>query len=324
MEGSKIKIKSVLKLLLKAAIALFSLWFIVHKVVHRESEVSFFSYVHTRLNIEGAYPILISVVVLMVLNWSIEAIKWKVLIGKLTKLSFVRSLSAVFAGATVSFFTPNRVGDYAGRMLFLPSSVRIASLLSTFAGNISQLIVTLCCGLAAMALSLQHYVSWNENLIVAVRVASFVFALMLFVSFPYIRIVFKMPLLNYVRKRFPEYVVHLEKYSYKEMMQILFLSLLRYSVFAFQYILLFLVSGIPVVPTMFVIIALIFFIQALVPTLALTEFAIRGSVALMVAAPFIHDDQAVLMASFALWLINLAVPAAIGSLMIFYFNFRKE
>jgi len=324
LEGSKIKIKSVLKLLLKAAIALFSLWFIVHKVVHRESEVSFFSFVHTRLNIEGAYPIIISVVVLMVLNWSIEAIKWKVLIGKLTKLSFVRSLSAVFAGATVSFFTPNRVGDYAGRMLFLPSSVRIASLLSTFAGNISQLIVTLCCGLAAMALSLQHYVSWNENLIVAVRVASFVLALILFVSFPYIRIVFKIPLLNYVRKRFPEYVVHLEKYSYKEMMQILFLSLLRYSVFAFQYILLFLVSGIPVVPIMFVIIALIFFIQALVPTLALTEFAIRGSVALMVAAPFIHDDQAVLMASFALWLINLAVPAAIGSLMIFYFNFRKE
>jgi len=44
----------------------------------------------------------------------------------------------------------------------------------------------------------------------------------------------------------------------------------------------------------------------------------------MVVAPFIQNDEAVLMASFALWLINLAVPAAIGSLMIFYFNFRKE
>jgi len=324
LEGSKIKIKSVLQFLLKAAIALFSLWFIVHKVIHRENEMSFFGFVNTRIHTEGVYSILISVIILMVLNWSIEAIKWKFLINKLTKLSFVRSLSAVFAGATVSFFTPNRVGDYAGRMLFLPVSVRIASLLSTFVGNISQLIVTLCCGLAAMALSLQHYVQWNESLVVTTRVASFVFALILFISFPYIRVVFKMPLLNFVRQRFPEYVMHLENYSNKEMMQILFLSLLRYSVFAFQYILLFLVSGIPVVPSMIVIIALIFFIQALVPTLALTEFAIRGSVALIVVAPFIQNDEAVLMASFALWLINLAVPAAIGSLMIFYFNFRKE
>ncbi|HRB38573.1 MAG TPA: lysylphosphatidylglycerol synthase domain-containing protein, partial [Bacteroidia bacterium] len=170
MESSKIKIKSVLQFFLKATIALFSLWFIVHKIIHRENEVSFFDFVNTRLHTEGAYSLLISVIVLMVLNWSIEAIKWKVLINRLTKISFVRSLSAVFAGATVSFFTPNRVGDYAGRMLFLPSSVRIASLLSTFAGNISQLIVTLCCGLAAMALSLQHYVQWNESLVVTTRV----------------------------------------------------------------------------------------------------------------------------------------------------------
>ncbi|HQO87465.1 MAG TPA: hypothetical protein PKX84_07425, partial [Bacteroidia bacterium] len=60
----------MLQFLLKAAIALFSLWFIVHKVMHRENEMSFFGFVNTRIHTEGVYSILISVIILMLLNWS--------------------------------------------------------------------------------------------------------------------------------------------------------------------------------------------------------------------------------------------------------------
>ena len=300
MHDSKVTIKPFLFLLLKVVVAATSLWFIISRITQRDHAVSFFSFIKFKANEPDILGILLAVLFLMLVNWSIEALKWKLLIGKLHKLSFGQSLMAIFAGATISFFTPNRVGDFAGRMVFLPGEVRISSLLSTFVGNLSQLIVTLICGLAALAVNIQYYVSWSHQALFLCKVACAAISFLLLVSFPFIKLIFMLPIWQKKQLKLYRYFQHFQLYTYRELMSVLLWSFIRYGVFALQYILLFMISGIAFAP---------FIISV-----------IRGSVAIMIAAPFVQNDYAILTASFALWVINLAIPAAIGSLMIFYFK----
>src|SRR5215208_118256 len=55
---------------------------------------------------------LVIVVFLMIVNWSIEAIKWKLSVQRVQPVSFVKSFCAVLSGVSFSVSTPNRVGEY--------------------------------------------------------------------------------------------------------------------------------------------------------------------------------------------------------------------
>ncbi|HEX3769166.1 MAG TPA: hypothetical protein VHT72_12360, partial [Puia sp.] len=58
---------------------------------------------------------------LMVINWSLETAKWKIALMPIQTVSFFRALKAILAGTCIASFTPNRVGEYLGRMLFVDS-----------------------------------------------------------------------------------------------------------------------------------------------------------------------------------------------------------
>ena len=67
---------------------------------------------------------LAAVLLLMPLNWMLEVRKWQVLSSNSVQLSFNDSLKAVLAGLNTGFITPNRIGEFAGRILFLPDNIR--------------------------------------------------------------------------------------------------------------------------------------------------------------------------------------------------------
>ena len=76
------------------------------------------------------------------MNWGIEAVKWRYLIRKLKKLSFIKSFTAILSRVTISTFLPNRTGEYLGRVYILDKANRIHGILITIVGSISQLLVT--------------------------------------------------------------------------------------------------------------------------------------------------------------------------------------
>ena len=59
---------------------------------------------------------------MMFLNWFLESLKWRFLISKIEKISINRSIRAIFSGITISTFTPNRIGEYGGRVFCLEKS----------------------------------------------------------------------------------------------------------------------------------------------------------------------------------------------------------
>jgi hypothetical protein len=102
---------------------------------------------------------IIVAVLLMFVNWAIEALKWQNLIQPLQKMSFWNAYKATFAGASFAANTPNRMGEYFGRMIYIDEGKRLQSIPLTVTGSFSQLLITLsfgCIGLSFFTLIVQQ------------------------------------------------------------------------------------------------------------------------------------------------------------------------
>ena len=64
--------------------------------------------------------------------------------------------------------------------------------------------------------------------------------------------------------------------------------------------------------------------MAIVPSFAIAELGIRGKAAVSITALFTTNTVAVLGGTVALWLLNLVVPALIGSLFLLTLKIFKE
>jgi len=93
---------------------------------------------------------LVIVIFLMIINWSIEAFKWKISIQKVQPVSFLKSFKAVLSGVSFSVSTPNRIGEYLGRILYMEEGNRLRVISLTIVSSMSQLIITLLAGLIGL------------------------------------------------------------------------------------------------------------------------------------------------------------------------------
>lgn len=289
---------------------------------------------------QGSVWVLVGLLVfMMLLNWGLEAVKWQVLIRKIEKVSFFTSFKAVMTGVSVSLFTPNRTGDYLGRVFILKNADRIEGTLITIIGSIAQLIVTLCLGLFAFLAFFSQYLIGRYHLYeylmpgLVILVPVIVFLLVL--SY------FKISLLTRITafllpgkmERWTVYGRVFSLYDNRELLQVLLLSLGRYIVFSTQFLILLHLTGIhlPVVHGV-VLVPVIYLIMAAIPSFALTDLGVRGSVSVFVITQYFQKyggyadtvPLAVFTASSVLWLINLILPAILGTLFVFSLKFFRR
>ena len=96
----------------------------------------------TTETIKDSYPLLLLVFLLLFANWSLEAMKWQVLVSKFEKLSFIDALKGVLTGLSMAFITPHSVGDMAGRVLHLNHNRRSEAVGAILLGRIIQSLTT--------------------------------------------------------------------------------------------------------------------------------------------------------------------------------------
>ena len=95
----------------------------------------------------GRLILLMIVVLLMPLNWFLEAVKWQRLTEKSVVISLKTSLKSVLAGLSTGYITPNRIGDFAGRVLFLPKIHQLSGVVLSIVNSLTQNIVIAVFGL---------------------------------------------------------------------------------------------------------------------------------------------------------------------------------
>lgn len=243
--------------------------------------------------------------ILSFLNWGFEARKWQGLVSTAEPVTYAVALRATLAGLIPGFFTPNRIGEYGGRLMFIKPIHRKKAFIPTLTGSFSQLLVTLVFGSISCWLIAGHAGMLKGNWYYAVGFMAMLLAFVLVLL--YMNLGALQPFIIGKRQwlgKFPDKMALLKALRW---------SFLRYTIFTVQYLLLLAAFHISL-PLEWALpaTATLFFIQTAVPSVTLLELGLRGKSTLVVIGLFSADQSGIILSAFLIWLINLVIPAILG------------
>ena len=325
--------------LLQAAILVVSYGFIYHQVFS-ENGMQQMTTLLDQFFMLGSEKILVAVILaLMVLNWTTETIKWKFLVRRIEAIRFSVAIEAVLTGITISTFTPNRIGEYFGRAFILKKANPVEAIILTIVGSISQLLVTVLMGTLALLLLLPQFAlhagSWPAFFYPGIITFIMLFDAMLILL--YLNVGAIRPLSRYLLKQHwrkaYRYVGVISRINRSGLAYVLMLSFLRYGIFFIQFFIALRLFGVLIsLKDAVLLLPVIYLVLAVVPTIALTELGVRGSVVIYVIGTFFtlrgsmpgQWDTALLSAATLIWIINLAFPAIVGAWFVFNLRFIRR
>tara|TARA_B100001142_G_C14316695_1_gene648739 strand:- start:1023 stop:2000 length:978 start_codon:yes stop_codon:yes gene_type:complete len=322
--------KKTISFLLKIGIVAFALFFLYKQLVSK-SNIEDFNVYQILFQLEHNYLVITGLILMMFLNWFLESLKWRFLISKIEKITIKRSIRAVFSGITVSAFTPNRVGEYAGRVFCLQEGDRIQGVLITVIGSMAQLITTIIFGLIGILLLpnlMPEFDQLLSEIIFAYPIMLFIILLLtillviLFLNASVFSVI--LGRLKFLSK-FAKYNEVFSFYSSSDLLEVLLYSIARYLVFTSQFFILLHIFGVDISYLNFIILTTtMLFVVSVIPTIAITEIGVRGSVALFLFSLVTSNSVGILSATLVMWIINLLLPALIGTAFIFTLKFFRK
>ena len=312
--------KKILATFIKVAVVAFAFWFIYNKLTKHNDLKEFVKLLDAIPN-QQIWLVLGSVFLLMLFNWGLEAVKWRQLIERVEQISLWRAVESVFCGLTWAVFTPNRLGEYGGRVFFLSPKRRIIGVVAMTVGNIGQLVLTNVFGAIAVCVFVHRFIPLEPIIFAAVCGVAAVFALFFLIF--YFNIKWLNGLLLSIRftRKYKKFYSVLARYRKRELLQILLFCLARYAVFTTQYIIMFLwlIPNLSVADIM-MLVPILFFVQSTLPSLDLLDIGIRSVTALFFFKYVTTQNTAVVACIASIWLINIIIPAILGSYFVFKLN----
>jgi len=324
-----LKYQTQLSLTIKIIIVASALYYLFYQFDNKDLN-NIYEELTNSLNYRNSKLYLFIVLLLFPINWGLEIIKWKLLIKKVEDISYSLAIKCVLSGVAVSLFTPNRIGEFGGRIFHLKKADRVKSILISLFSNYSKIIVIILFG--SISFIVLPFII-EENII---SKTSYIFYLLLFIILFFNLFIFSIyfgssHLSNILKKskifkKYNQYLNVFNQYSKKELLIILILSALRYLTFSLQFYFILkvfnvttsLISGLS-------IISLTFFINSIIPNFILTEPIVRGQIANSLFSLLnLNMLNNVTTASFVLWIINLALPAIVGLFFVFDMNFFRK
>lgn len=323
----KAKIIKFTELTVKIAIVLLGIFVLYKKLVVNQNVSEIFKEIKTTFTNNNQFMLMLTAVLLVPLNIYLEGIKWKLQIKPIENISNWKSFLSIFTGISAGMFFPNRMGNFLGRIFMLEKGDRIKASLTTLVGGMAQMIATVSIGLIAALFFLK------KNYILICVVFFIVISLLILMYF-------NIHLLKYIQfiipKRFKEkteeYFKVFSLYNKTELLKILILSLVRYFLYTFQFVLLIWSFDIPLnYLNAMIPISLTYLIMMIVPFITITEIAVRGSVSILIFEKWMIMNEIntsfgmmVFSASSLLWIFNIAIPALIGLFLTNHLKFFRN
>jgi hypothetical protein len=243
-------------------------------------------------------------------------------------VSFKTAFKAVLSGVSFSVSTPNRIGEYMGRILYMNEGNRLRAISITIVSSMSQLIITLVCGCIAMLFLMEKMQADGLVTEYWMRIVLFlVFVGSLFMLLFYFRLSWLVRWLDRLpgSRKYAYLINPVEEFNAGLLWKLLSLSALRYLVFILQYYLLFQLFGVEITWWQcFLSVGLVFLVMSMIPTIALVELGLRGEVSLKILMIFSANSLGIGLTTASVWFINLVIPAIAGSLLILSIKIFKR
>jgi hypothetical protein len=150
---------------------------------------------------------------------------------------------------------------------------------------------------------------------------SLIFVLFYFRLSWIVGIIERLPFLHNVVK----HIRILNEFSSQFLFKILFLSFVRYIVFILQYVLLLQVMHVELAGWFcFCLLTVFYMAISIIPSLGIVELPIRLTAAWIIFKMYSTNELGIGAASLCIWIINVVVPAVIGSLLMLNLKIIKE
>jgi len=319
----KTNIKIILNYVAGPLVFLLLSWFICLQVTHQPNWRTSLDHICKAVTGPLSWRLWLAVA-FMPVNWGIEARKWQLALRPIGGIAYSNALKAVFTGTTMASFTPNRMGEYLGRLLYVTPGHRIESISLTIVCSMAQLLITLVLGLAGILYlrgPLAGHIAMHHNTGLWLNaLLGLVIVLLLSLTIIYFRLSWLLGILGRISvlAKYQAYIKVLQNFDATLLLRILFLSFGRYLVFIVQYGLVFPVFGVMLTAgELWGGMSVVFLVMAIMPTFTfLTELGLRWETSIQVLELFSANTIGVFAGSFAIWLVNLIIPALIGSLLM--------
>ena len=245
------------------------------------------------------------ILLLSVLNRYFEILKWKNLANVIREISLAEATKQVLAALTAGLFTPNGVGEYAGKALYYPKSEAKRVVFLNLICNGIQMILTVIFG--TIGLLFLGYWKWVLGII-----AISLFFILFSVLFKKIKIK------GYSIEKLLHKINEIPKSVHRKN---ILLGILRYLVFSHQYYVLFLAFDVDLPYfTLIATIAVVYFLASSLPTFQFLDFAVKGSVAIYFFGILGVNEWIVVFISTLMWFLNVVLPVIIGAYYVLNFK----
>lgn len=263
-------------------------------------------------------PFFAFVLLLTPVNWAFEAWKWQKLALKIENITFWEAYRGVLVGLTFATATPMMLGDYAGKILMLKSDKRLQSIGAILLGNGMQLYISLLFG----AISYVFFIIWSQPTpiflhftIVFILIIALLTGLLLSFQFQKID---NLSTENKILKYILKYISVLKYYNIQELRNVFFIASARYIVFTIQFLIVLKIFGVNLsISILLAGIGIIFLAKTLGSVLNfLGDLSVRELTSVYYFSYFGANTSLIASATLMIWLINVLLPIAVGSLFI--------
>jgi hypothetical protein len=297
------KAKQFLVFLVKLLIVGGALYFIYNQLVHNEKLDwnQFLALLERKKSIAG----IVFILSLSFLNRFLEILKWQNLAQKLQPISLSKATEQVLAALTAGLFTPNGIGEYAGKALYFPKKNTGEVVFLNLICNGIQMILSILFGIVGL-LILGYWLEVGILLLVVLGLGLLFFMLK------------KITIKGYSLNQFFEKINTLPKKMHQRN---LVLAVLRYLTFSHQYYFLFLAFDVNMPYfTLMGTIAAVYFLASSLPTFQFLDFAVKGGVSVYFFGILGINEWIIVFISMLMWFLNIVLPVLAGSVYVFRFK----
>jgi hypothetical protein len=254
------------------------------------------------------------ILLLSVLNRFFEILKWQNLVSHLRPISLGEATKQVLAALTAGLFTPNGVGEYAGKALYFDKSETKKIIFLNLICNGIQMILTVIFGVFGLLyFNAQYNIITSKTVAILFGGCFLLFGILFFSK--------KINIKGYSIEKLIHKINEIPKSIHQKN---ILLGVLRYLVFSHQYYFLFLAFDVDL-PYLILIAAIssVYFLASSLPTFQFLDFAVKGSVAVYFFGILGVNEWVVVFISTLMWFLNVVLPVGIGSYFVLNFKTKK-
>ena len=260
------------------------------------------------------YYALAGCIILLFINWGLEAKKWQLMINPIQHMPYTLAFQSVLSGLATGLLTPNRLGNFIGRLAYLKKEHHNQAIIQTQIGNLAQFISTILMGIIGLLIA----ISYQFNVIHSFWIIIFSITILIFGLYIYFKptIIFKFPIQRLISEKTKTSLTEVNDFTSLFKLKILALSILRYLIFSCQYYALFFMFNPTHSVKLLSLIMVVFLLTTIIPSFFFGKLFVRESVAVFVFTWFPLNTTLIILVAFLLWMINLAFPAIVGALFL--------